>query len=411
MTYLVRQGNIWYVELTVPKDVRSLFPTCRTSTDLNVIGRAKFSKSLKTQDKKIAKIRSYKYLSLWQTQILEAKENGTVFPKIDTVDTASKINDTAVFTSTSSYIAQWLDYHCYSPSVRLAAKSFLEKKFCKKFLTFEEISLEKLTDWLNSQCIHEDASKISLDRVRLMKKANFINKYWSFCEKKMGGPANIMHGQIILPNLIGIHKTKINSRNSSYRFFTSDECKKLILAAIATGDKNLLICILMGMYTGCRLGEICNLKVDHVTDSSIQIEDSKTYSGIRSIPIHPQIYDVIKISRANSSDGYLLSNLSCNNSVKDRGKGMSHRFRRLKNSLNFKDRYGFHSFRSTFAHKLEAANIPEIVASRLMGHKINTMSYGLYSGSGDWGTLEATIGVVDYDLDQGLHEKILANIC
>ena len=134
MTYLVRLGNIWYVELTVPKDVRSLFPTCRTSTDLNVIGRAKFSKSLKTQDKKIAKIRSYKYLSLWQTQILEARENGTVFPKIDTADTASKINDTAVFTSTSSYIAQWLDYHCYSPSVRLAAKSLLEKKFCKKFL-------------------------------------------------------------------------------------------------------------------------------------------------------------------------------------------------------------------------------------------------------------------------------------
>ena len=40
----------------------------------------------------------------------------------------------------------------------------------------------------------------------------------------------------------------------------------------------------------------------------------------------------------------------------------------------------FHSFRKSVATQFETAGVPENVTARVLGHEINTMSYGLYSG-------------------------------
>ena len=42
--------------------------------------------------------------------------------------------------------------------------------------------------------------------------------------------------------------------------------------------------------------------------------------------------------------------------------------------------YVFHSFRKGVATQLETGRVPENVSARLLGHDLNTMSYGLYSG-------------------------------
>lgn len=66
-------------------------------------------------------------------------------------------------------------------------------------------------------------------------------------------------------------------------------------------------------------------------------------------------------------------------------------FQRLvKNSKTASD-YVFHSFRKGVATQLETAHVPENVSARLLGHDLNTMSYGLYSGGVSYDVLSEAV--------------------
>ena len=49
------------------------------------------------------------------------------------------------------------------------------------------------------------------------------------------------------------------------------------------------------------------------------------------------------------------------------------------------------SWRRTVLTLLENATVPELEAARLVGHKIQTMSYGIYSGGPDLTRLRDTV--------------------
>lgn len=53
--------------------------------------------------------------------------------------------------------------------------------------------------------------------------------------------------------------------------------------------------------------------------------------------------------------------------------------------------------RSTFATALERAEVPEILAARLLGHHVATMSYGLYSGGAGLRQLQEAVEKVAYE--------------
>lgn len=61
-------------------------------------------------------------------------------------------------------------------------------------------------------------------------------------------------------------------------------------------------------------------------------------------------------------------------------------------------RVGFHSFRATVATKLENAGVPETHAARLVGHKVKTMTYGLYSSGLTLPQLREVVEAVRYTL-------------
>ncbi len=61
-----------------------------------------------------------------------------------------------------------------------------------------------------------------------------------------------------------------------------------------------------------------------------------------------------------------------------------------------RDGLSFHSFRASVATALQRANVPETHAAQLLGHKIRTMSYGLYSGGLDLGGLQRVVEAIKY---------------
>ena len=67
--------------------------------------------------------------------------------------------------------------------------------------------------------------------------------------------------------------------------------------------------ILLGMYTGCRINELCSLKLENVGPDYFQIQTRKTEASANCLPIHSDIKQLVERLVQNRTDGYLLSGL------------------------------------------------------------------------------------------------------
>jgi integrase len=125
------------------------------------------------------------------------------------------------------------------------------------------------------------------------------------------------------------------------------------------------------------------LKLDHVTSDSFNILESKTEAGIRVVPIHSKLQDVVSRLRVtrpvNDTDGYLLAGLTFNK-YRDRSNAIGKRFGRMKASMGFSGKQVFHSIRKTVVTLLENAGVGENVTADIVGHDKPRITYGLYSG-------------------------------
>ena len=141
--------------------------------------------------------------------------------------------------------------------------------------------------------------------------------------------------------------------------------------------------IMLGLYTGARIEELCQLRVEDVVVEdkcrALRITKSKTQAGTRLVPIHPSISDLVDKLVTTSRDDFLIFSKS-KNQYDERSTGLSRRFGRLKSSLGYGPALVFHSLRKTVTTKLEQAGVPEGVAADIVGHEKQTITYGLYSG-------------------------------
>ncbi|MBH2726509.1 tyrosine-type recombinase/integrase [Serratia marcescens] len=195
------------------------------------------------------------------------------------------------------------------------------------------------------------------------------------------------------------HALEAKSAVESYEPFDIEDTKTLLNAA----DDELRDVILIGLYQGMRLDEICSLRcVDVIRDGgglSLHISMSKTKAGIRTIPVHSLIVGVIEkyLSRGNE---YLLPN--ANNVTRSDGKKspyFSQKFTRLRNRVlpAASDRQCFHSLRGMFITCLDRHNIDDSRIAALVGHTQKTMAKQVYSQGAELEVLRKIIELVDYE--------------
>ena len=71
--------------------------------------------------------------------------------------------------------------------------------------------------------------------------------------------------------------------------------------------------MIVAAHTGCRLSELCDLRLDRIGLARLEIAKSKTDAGIREIPIHKDIQQIIEQLKQTSiaaGDEYLFSELN-----------------------------------------------------------------------------------------------------
>ena len=188
---------------------------------------------------------------------------------------------------------------------------------------------------------------------------------------------------------IDIPSVDTSKTTNKYKTFTIPQLQKLFEMPLFqrhwenNPQKNSLFWIvLIGLYSGARLNEICQLQLndikceDGVSYISINENDGKhvkTKAGIRNIPIHKELINigflqfVETLKKTKPRDSRLFANLKPN-SRGELSAQPSKWFAKLLEDTNIKEKgLVFHSFRHTVRTVLRNNNCPQDRVQRLCG--------------------------------------------
>ena len=154
---------------------------------------------------------------------------------------------------------------------------------------------------------------------------------------------------------------------------------------------------ILGAYTGMRIDEIANMKLDNVSADAFAVTAGKTQASVRNIPQHPVIRPMVARLMATARDGYLLPGLLSGGADAKRGHLVSKQFGSTIRSLGFTDKaLTFHTLRNSFMTRCEAAGVPESTTKLLVGHSRQSLTYGLYSPGIEFEKLAAAVASISY---------------
>lgn len=133
--------------------------------------------------------------------------------------------------------------------------------------------------------------------------------------------------------------------------------------------------VLFFLYTGFRISEMINLKVDDINiKKQLLIGGVKTNAGKnRVIPIHSKIQTLVQNRITSSKSGYLFENM---------GKKLSITYyRKIWGSIMFalNMKHTPHECRHTFRSRLDSVGANKVCIDRLMGHKSQGTGERIYT--------------------------------
>ena len=259
--------------------------------------------------------------------------------------------------------------------------------FANKFQYAHNATRLRVIDWVNVTLGTEQNLSLGT-RSRMISAARV---YWDYLEKNKGLTIPSPLHKVLPPKPKKKTKAMIEAQRKAFRVA---DYHKLLEGCV---DDTLKDLITLAAYTGCRIEELCILKLENVSDDKVEIVDAKSEAGWRTIPIHHHIAQTVARLVATSTDGYLLSGLTFNK-YGNRSNAIGKSFGRLKKQVGYGESYVFHSFRKGFATQLENANIPVNVSARLMGHEVQGQTFGNYSDGLALKGLREAINHVDWSL-------------
>ncbi|MBS1023977.1 tyrosine-type recombinase/integrase [Gluconobacter cerinus] len=166
----------------------------------------------------------------------------------------------------------------------------------------------------------------------------------------------------------------------------------------------------VALYTGLRLGEICNLRGQdienvqgmacfHVRPHPEDGWSPKSAAGTRLVPIHSQLIKSGIMSFLKPEQHFLFPDLPTS-SEGVRGAAFGQAFSKLKTKLNLPAEITFHSFRHTVSTKLrnQNASFRELWIDRVLGHEASHRSQGTmnYTSSIDVQNLKNVIEALEF---------------
>lgn len=391
-----QRGNTWYATLHVPEDVR------------HKIGKAKLFQSLKTTDKREAEKRRDAIIAQWKARIAAARGQSDPFleaalmwrkehsenehPEVirDFIaEEAQKVAErqgpeagktfyalaTGIQTPMDTFFTEWASHLTQAPKTIDQMKKDV-RRMIDKFVSVEAVTKPAVMEWVK-ELMKDTPTRQGYSYSSLDRMFKFCRNFWRYLQEIE--KADPEKQPFVLPSFAKKTNGSKAKGTEGWEPFEPSEVVTLLDAATEKEDHELADLIRLGMYSGARIEELCALKVTDCTDEVLKITDSKTDAGIRRVPLHSELVEVVKRLKEASRDSYLLSGLTFNK-YGDRSNAIGKRFGRLKKSLGFPDKKVFHSIRKTVVTLLEDAGVSENLTADIVGHEKPRITYGLYSG-------------------------------
>jgi integrase len=201
----------------------------------------------------------------------------------------------------------------------------------------------------------------------------------------------VKHGYIKSNAAEGLSLPKTRRMELEREAYTSEDIQNI--ASHLTFDKlkaHMFWIPLIGIYTGMRLDEICQLYVsdimvvDDVPCININSKDDKklkTASSERIIPIHPNLIDFGFVQYVEQQR--LLGNTRLWTMLKKKRDGYSQDFGKWFQRFNRKyvtvnPKKVFHSLRHSLANNLKQKGVQEAVIAEILGHSGDSMTMNRY---------------------------------
>ena len=400
-SYLQKRRRCWYAVLEIPKALRLQFGN-----------KPRFIRSLETDSRTAAERRVMPVIVAWKKEIATARnepvdddaaywrrtlrlakteeQRQTILEQIDYAAwdigaiNVENIGDqpssdskaqrfhasaTGQRVSFTEHLDEWLSTSRATVKTQDMQRSVI-KRFAVKFAMVQDVTRPKVRHWITGLMNDDGLSPKTVLRI-----LSALRGYWRYLQSI--GVAGEDHEPFRKLD-VARRNNRISPRLARQPFET-DDVLKLLDKAIENGDDQLADLIRLAMWSGCRIEEICALRIERVKDDHFSIDDAKTKAGWRDVPIHMELQQTMARLIEDSKDGYVLQGLTVDQ-YQGRSNGIGHRFGKLKSAMGFGSQHVFHSIRRTFITILENAGVPENVVADIVGHEKTTMTYGLYSG-------------------------------
>jgi len=168
----------------------------------------------------------------------------------------------------------------------------------------------------------------------------------------------------------------------------------------------------MGLFTGCRLDELCSLTKEQIqqTGQAIWIREGKTEAAHRLMPIvDDEVWSIVERRHTDTNEDALFPELPPGGPDSKRGWTTSKRFTNFRRKVlgDTGKELDFHSLRRSFATYAEKAQVRSLavtdsVIAELMGHKKATMALHTYSGGVGEERLGQAMQVITHEINEDL---------
>ncbi len=210
------------------------------------------------------------------------------------------------------------------------------KRFAREFQTVQDVTRPEVRRWITKLMNDDGLAPKTVQRI-----LSAIRGYWRYLQSiEVAGEDHEPFSKLDVAR-----QNKRTSPRSTRQPFEPADVLKLLDAATERGDDQLADLIRLGMWTGCRIEELCALRVEQVKDDQFSVGDAKTKAGWRDVPIHRELAQTMARLIEDSEDGYVLSGLTVNK-YGDRSNGIGKRFGKLKSAMRFGSQHVFHSLRN-----------------------------------------------------------------
>lgn len=275
----------------------------------------------------------------------------------------------------------------YLASLRLVETSRAAKKtqlqnLGETFTTTADVTTDKVQDWITAKVKADNASKLTIH-----KYLGALRDYLRYIAKHQKVRAAVQWDALDLEGREKLDKLP----------YPPAAVVKFEKIARDRGSEQLADLICIARYTGARASELHNLRGDDIDlkAMSINIRGTKNKSAKRTCPIHTDLLPVLKRMIEETGNGPLFPGVE--------RTALTQAFLRMKAKAKdadgkplYGELYDFHSIRRTVIDMFRNAGAREEIVASFVGHKVKTITYGLYAGPPPLSVQAETMALLKY---------------